>query len=531
MNTEKTLFFMKLGEKLLFSDDKGNINEMLSIDFKIELENNITFDLYDILNTLSKKSLTQLNDKNFSINRTKERYSIKYKEKNTEYKLDDLLIIFFQKMKKKFYDNHETYIRQLIIIYDIDIVSYEIRLIIQQSALINELDVIHMIDVNKTLRYYLELEKTILKLSRNKYVSLIIIYDKKVDICIYTCNPIKKIFEALKEINNLIDKYKDTKDDFILLGNLESNEFIEIKKYISDLIENDMGEQDFQNIEQIYIFNSNKLNKEKLFLGASNSLNFTKTQQCKVIFKVIDLNYQDMNIETEIQIGNYRYNLNKLKKEEIHILLDEELIFEGCFYKTIELTLYKENKENIVLITIYFNQINYYYISLDTKFPNSLELIFFKKFPKISLDMKYYKDIGYDENFEDKEYFKRISLINIDRKKMQNLDFISNDYKEFFSLNEYKDLIVIFGSNLEILSYFEKSKSNIRNKIKNLYESVKFAENFSSELSFDQIKAQKIKLNQMINKLKVKQNSIYYKTNNDLSMWNNIPLLTAYGKY
>ena len=97
MNIEQNLFFIKLGEKLVFSDDKGIIKEKISIDFKIELENNITINLYEILTSLN----TQLNNnKIFSINKINERYSIKNKETNEEYKLDDLLILFFKKMKE-----------------------------------------------------------------------------------------------------------------------------------------------------------------------------------------------------------------------------------------------------------------------------------------------------------------------------------------------------------------------------------------------------------------------------------------------
>lgn len=46
-----------------------------------------------------------------------------------------------------------------------------------------------------------------------------------------------------------------------------------------------MGKQQFQNIEQIYIFevdNNPKLN-EKIFLGVSNSLDSAITQECKEI--------------------------------------------------------------------------------------------------------------------------------------------------------------------------------------------------------------------------------------------------------
>jgi len=94
---EQNLFFIKLGEKLVFSDKEGILKEKISIDFKIELENNIAINLYEILFSLN----THLNNnKIYLINKINERYSIKNKETNDEYKLDDLLILFFKKMKE-----------------------------------------------------------------------------------------------------------------------------------------------------------------------------------------------------------------------------------------------------------------------------------------------------------------------------------------------------------------------------------------------------------------------------------------------
>ena len=102
MNAEKNLLIMKLGEKLVFSDNEGNINDNLSMDFKIEVENDFTIGLYKIYNVLSKKSFGKVKGTNYSVNVNKERYSIENEETKTEYKLDDALILFFQKLKKNF---------------------------------------------------------------------------------------------------------------------------------------------------------------------------------------------------------------------------------------------------------------------------------------------------------------------------------------------------------------------------------------------------------------------------------------------
>lgn len=95
------------------------------------------------------------------------------------------------------------------------------------------------------------------------------------------------MFEALKEMTKEFMAFKDMKDDFIIIDG-SKNKFLEIKEYISNLIDNEIGNQDFKNIKQIYIFNSNILNTQP-FLGASYSFNFKKTKQWIAIFKVIDL--------------------------------------------------------------------------------------------------------------------------------------------------------------------------------------------------------------------------------------------------
>ena len=75
---------MKLGEKVIFSDDKGNIIEKFSMDFHIRLDNDILIDLYEILVLLNNKSVEQMKNKNYSINVIKERYTITYIEAKDE---------------------------------------------------------------------------------------------------------------------------------------------------------------------------------------------------------------------------------------------------------------------------------------------------------------------------------------------------------------------------------------------------------------------------------------------------------------
>ena len=56
--TNNDVFFLKLDKMLIISDSKGNIINDLSIDFKIELDNNI-FDLFEILICIQKKKSSE----------------------------------------------------------------------------------------------------------------------------------------------------------------------------------------------------------------------------------------------------------------------------------------------------------------------------------------------------------------------------------------------------------------------------------------------------------------------------------------
>ena len=529
MNTEKNLLFMKLGTKLFFSDSSGSLKDNLSLDCQIQIEKNFSIDLYDIYLILNKKSFQTIKDKNYSMNINKERYVIKNNETNKEYQLDDILNLFYKKLKQKFIENNENCIERLLLIYDI--ISYDMILIMQQAALINGLDIIHIIDTSKTLAYYLDAKKLLPKTLKNKYITIIIINNKHIDISVYSCSPIRKLFNILKEITKIFENFKETIYDFIMIDN-SNEQFLEIKKYIAEQIENEIGNQDFQNIEQIYLFNYNKINKQS-FVGASNSLTYERSQQCMAIFKIIDLKYENQINEISMILGDIKYNLNVLKKEEFHILLDEVILFEGCFYKTIELILYDSYKRNTSLITIYFNQINYYYISIDMKYCNSMEIIFFNINPEINFENNTYKKILYEEKFEEKEVFKRINLININRETIK-LNLISDYYDMIFSSEPkpfYKNLTVIVGKDKKILAFYSKYESIMKSDNSDLLSSVQFADKLSSNLSFKEFESYKKELNQMIFDVRFNDNLMDKKKIKDIRIWNNTHLLMAYGKY
>ena len=546
---EKDLYFLKLDKNLIISDNKGKINKYFSIDFKTTLDNNIDIDLYEILELISEKSY-QSKDGKYSISINKERYTIKLKEVNDIIYLDDLLIKFFEKMYHK-WEKHSNQKIKVILIYNR--ISYELRLIIQQTALINGIDIIHTIDTNKSLMFFIKslkkvafygvdsnkvVESYIKPLVKNSsstienYISIIIIYNKNIDIAIYNYNPIRKLFNKLEKKPSFLELIKlNFKNGYILLDYFKEEKiFTNFKAFIMNIVEKEMGKQIFQDIERIYVFDADNINLNQfIFLGASNALKAPITQQCLAVFKIIDKDNSKINKFNEMRINKNKYNITK---KRIPILLDLELPYEGCFYLTVKLSLLNEKDNDMINITVYLNQINYYYISLSPIHINSIELIFYKTFPNKLFKSKIYEDITYEENFENNEHFKRMCLINIDREE---LNFIENKdkYGEIFDTYlypHYKNLTVVFGEDLKIFSFYKKDISSIIISPKyTLYDVLKIFENLNSNTSFPTIQIIKNELNNNyfnINKVKFR-----FKQNFSNIINKNISLLISYGKF
>ena len=532
-NNNLDLFFIKLDKKVIVSDKIGNIIENLAIDFSLVVEHNVKFDLFDIISNIRNNNY-KFNDE-FEISKKNENYEICNKTFNIDYFLDELLIEFFSKLKNKIYSVCKTNINRLLLIYDFT--PYEIRLIIQQAALINGIDIVHMLDTNRALRFYIESSKNRPK-TLNKYLAIIIKYNEYIEFAIYISGPIKKLFSSYKKEPNFFEdlmKVENKNDDFILYDIFHEKEsFKKLKDYISNEIYLEMGKQKFQDIGQIFIFDANKVvcfNK-MIFFGTAKSLDSKKTQQCKAIFKVIDKN--DVLISnkiTQISIMNYKFNI---EINQLPILLDIEIPFNGCFYTTVILGLSNEDFEYSVLITVYFNQINYFYISLNLLYCNSIEFIFYKNFPEISFGGNEYKSIKCEEKFEDGEHFKRISLINVNREKIK-LDLNLNGYKNIFSSEldyESKNISVIVGQNLKILSYYQKQTFLNKKICSKIYSLIELVDKFSSKLSYKELNNLKSNINEMY----LLVNEKIFNTNiftefNEMNEIKIIKLMIAFGKY
>ena len=239
----------------------------------IKLRKNLDINLYKILTLINENSFLLKNEKYF-IFMKEEKYMIHLKKINVEFYLDELLIRFFEKISNKCNINRNQP-KKFILIYDK--ISYELRLIIQQAALINGINIINMIDTNKALRFFTsEIYKKVPSSSISNYTAIILIHKNYIDLSIYT--GIKKLFEKFG-IKFFIDinlkfKLKDNKSIYILIDNMREKILLEqFKKFIKKIVKFEIGEQKFQNVEKIYAFNADNINLNKyIFLGASKFL-------------------------------------------------------------------------------------------------------------------------------------------------------------------------------------------------------------------------------------------------------------------
>ncbi len=148
------LFFLKIGKKLFFSNNNGKILEEFSCNFSIEIENKTIIDLYQIICNINNNKVFK-NDKLQIIKNKEELYIVKLLDVSKEFKLDDLLFICFQKIKNKFELNNVN-IQTIILIYNKNKISYELRLLIYQALLLNNINIYNFIDDNKAISFYIE---------------------------------------------------------------------------------------------------------------------------------------------------------------------------------------------------------------------------------------------------------------------------------------------------------------------------------------------------------------------------------------
>ena len=85
-NNSLDLFFIKLDKKVIVSDKIGNIIENLAIDYSLVVDNNVKFDLFDIISNIRNNNY-KFNDENKN-SKKNENYEICNKTFNIDYFLD-----------------------------------------------------------------------------------------------------------------------------------------------------------------------------------------------------------------------------------------------------------------------------------------------------------------------------------------------------------------------------------------------------------------------------------------------------------
>ena len=396
-------------------------------------------------------------------------------------------------------------------------------------GLLQNLNIVNILDISSAIKFYLEMEK----INFPNYFSILISKNSFLEVAIFKEK--RKIFKNLYELNseqneNLINNENKTKinKEFKILNKKHSDKlfcfFIEV---IQKAMEDEMGKQDFD-IQEIYYFENlkNEMLLKILCFGGIISNNYPILSEYQLILKFLDYN-ENTNL-SKIELSNIEYSISK---SEIKLTIEEYIPYKDCFYIAIPLIM-KEQKtfeRRKVIITIYFNQINYFYASTNLMYVNSQEFIFYKTFPKIKI-LEY--QINYEEKFEENSFYKRINLININLKDLE-IEGVEENFLEE-NINDINDELIIFYSNINIVSIFIKSETiqkryNLTNK-QNAINLLKISNIINTKLSLEEINIKNSQLMASVENLK--KNCIINSIKNDYDLWNedDIILMKSYYK-
>ena len=519
------------GEKTIIRDKE----KIFKLDYLIKMDEKIDIDVHEIIGSIISEKYEIL-EKGIKIHNDNEIYKIEILSSKTVYLLDNILINLFEKIKITVKKLLGKLLKKTIIIFNY--LPNELLLILQRAAFIAGIEIINFIDLNKSIRYFLECEK---KVSDNSFA--IIKVDEKIEISIFTKKYFKRIFnETLNkeeiDLNNLTLREVINEFDY------QNENISNIIDIINKLIIKAYGINEIL-FNKIYIYNNSE-NEElnKIFiLGALYSNNFPKSKEGIIIFNFID--FENDYFLKELIIMDNTYKINQ-KRLEI-MITDDDYLFENCYYKNIIIyfTDKDKNKKDIIL-TVHYGQKNYFCCTKDIEIANSSEFIFYKKYPKITINDKYNVEI--EEKFEEKQIFKRINILNVDREKIK----LNENPLFFYDISEKKrkvnihecelfpNVLFLIGKNLNILSFFNKNiiykKSIIEDKLKkDLLELLKGIEFIEKDNSLENLKKYENELNDVISTLNF---DYYYKQfekylNSKIKNFNkyDADLLIKYGKY
>ena len=519
------------GEKTIIRDKE----KIFKLDYLIKMDEKIDIDVHEIIESIISEKYEIL-EKGIKIHNDNEIYKIEILSSKTVYLLDNILINLFEKIKNNVKKLVDKLLKKTIIIFNY--LPYELRLIFHRAALISGIEIINFIDLNKSIRYFLECGKKV-----NDNPVAIIKVDEKIEISIFAEKDIQRIF------NNTLSKEEIDLDNLAL--NEGINEFDCQNKNISNIINiikkltikaYGINEVSFN---KIYIYNNSEneeLNKISIF-GALYSNNFPKSKEGTIIFNFID--FEDDYFLKQLTIMKNIYKINQ-KRLEI-MITDNDIPFENCYYKNIRIYFAdKNNNLKDIILTVHYDQKNYYCCSKDIEIANSSEFVFYKNYPKITINDKYNVEI--EEKFEEKQIFKRINILNVDREKIKLNEkplffYDSSDKKTKINIHEdalFPDILFLIGQNLNILSFFNKNiiykQSIIEDKSKKellkLLQGIEFIE---KDNSLENLKKYEKELNAVISNLNINYNynmfkRYFYSKIKNFNRYD-ADLLIKYGKY
>jgi len=447
----------------LAKDKDGNCE--FNYDISI---NNININAYEIITLISEN---KEESNKYKVNYDDHEYPILCKKENITIKFQDLFLHLFKKIK-----NIVPNFDNIIIVFEKDI-PYNCKIIIKIVGILLGINILNFLDSFSAIIYYL-------KIRRNKFSNCfgIINENENNNICIYVKE--NKILKTLGKLNNLNKSLNQKEIIKIEKGKELNNENI---NFVQNIMQKDIGKQNFE-INELYFCGKNENNylSKIICSGSLASKNLHLFQESQIIINFIDFdNLQKNNYISEIQIGRTSFTVSK---EIIKIVIESIIPYIDCFYITVPLEIiFKDNPSYIAYITIYFGQINYYYISISSDFRNCNELIFYKTYPKITIGEF---NINYQELFDNKSLFKRINLINIDFNLLKIEGIENND---IIYLDDEISKLTIFNSDLNILSSYEKSLTekisvNSLNRKKNIINLFSDSYIINSKLSIEDIK-------------------------------------------
>ena len=531
---EKEIFAIKFDKKIFIGYKQNqemfllkDKNKNSIFDSTIKIDNLEEIDIYEIIKSISEGFFISTR---YLIKNEDEIYKIQFEKSKKEYLLDELLILFFEKLKALIYDSIKKNLKNAIIIYDN--ISYDLHLIIQRAAFLCQICVINNIKLYKAIIYFIKCKG----IAPNSSISLIKITEKKIEISLFEKGNETLIFNSIENKPDFL-KNKSLADE---LTEMKLEELKKTRDYIKNLI-NKINNNEEEEIDRIFIYENKAENilMNKIFIfGALYSNDFPISKESILIFNFID--YKDKYILKKLLINNHKYKINK---KRIKILIDDnDMPFEDCYYKNMQLNLFDYiNNIYFYIITIYFNQINIFNITKDLDNPYNTEMIFYKNIPNITINNI---EFQIEEKFENNNIFKRFNIINVSRDqiKLNDNNLIYQDGTEFSNEDEveneksFNNILILIGYNLKVLYYFNKDisykKMTIKEKQKeNILKQLKYVNIFDKDYSFKNLENNKNKLAEMLTGFDYVRIKNYFNGINNNFNEKDLDILHNYGRF